>query len=41
MQRTTEALYEDVTGYYRLVHVSYNSEFERGQAFEQFFFRHE
>jgi hypothetical protein len=36
---TSEATSDDVTGYVRVVAVSYNSEFERGRGLEQFFFR--
>jgi hypothetical protein len=39
LQRTTEAMHNDVTGYWRLVVVYYNSEFERGRAMETFQFR--
>jgi hypothetical protein len=39
MIRSTEAAVEDVTGYFRVIIVHQNTEFERGHALERFTFR--
>lgn len=39
MIRSTEATVEDVSGYFRVVVVHQNTEFERGHALETFYFR--